>query len=53
MFYILVLFAVDQVIFSSSEDDLQMTGHKLEQATGKFDLKIPTTKTKSMGFQGK
>ena len=30
-----------------------MAAHKLEQATRKFNLKIPTTKTKSMGFQGK
>ena len=30
-----------------------MAAHKLEQATRKFNLKISTTKTKSMGFQGK
>ena len=48
-----LLFTDDQVIFSSSEDDLQMTAHKLEQATRKFNLKISITKTKLMGFQGK
>ena len=48
-----LLFADDQVIFSSSEDGLQMAVHKLEQATRKFNLKISTTKTKLMGFQGK
>ena len=48
-----LLFADDQVIFSSSEDDLQMAAHKLEQLTRKFHLKISTTKTKLMGFQGK
>ena len=48
-----ILFADDQVIFSSSEDGLQMAAHKLEQATIKINLKISTTKTKSMGFQGK
>ena len=30
-----------------------MAVHKLEQAKRKFKLKISTTKTKSMGFQGK
>ena len=30
-----------------------MAAHKLEQATRKFNLKISTTKTKSIGFQGK
>ena len=30
-----------------------MAAHKLEQATRKFNLKISTTKTNSMGFQGK
>ena len=30
-----------------------MAAHKLEQATRKFNLKTSTTKTKSMGFQGK
>ena len=42
-----------QVLFSSSEDGLQIPAHKLEQATRKLILKISTTKTKSMGFQGK
>ena len=30
-----------------------MAGHKLEKATRKFNLKISTTKAKSMDFQGK
>ena len=30
-----------------------MAAHKLEQGMKKFNLKILTTKTKSMGFQGK
>ena len=30
-----------------------MAAHKFEQATRKFNLKISTTKTTSMGFQGK
>ena len=30
-----------------------MAAHKLEQATRKFNLKISTTKTKSIGFQEK
>ena len=41
----ILLFADDQTIFSSSEDGLQMTAHKLEQGTRKFNLKISTTKT--------
>ena len=48
-----LLFADDQVIFSSSEDGLQMAAYKLEQATRKFNFKISTIKIKSMGFQGK
>ena len=40
-------------MFSSSENGLQMAAHKLEQATRKFNLKISSTKTKSMGFQRK
>ena len=39
-----LLFADDQVIFSSLEDGLQMAAHKLEQATRKFNLKISMTK---------
>ena len=34
-----LLFADDQVIFSSSEDGLQIATHKLEQATRKFNSK--------------
>ena len=30
-----------------------MAAHKLKQAMRKFNSKISTTKTKSMGFQGK
>ena len=48
-----LLFADDQVIFNSSEDGPQMVAHKLEKATRKFNLKISTTKAKSMDFQGK
>ena len=50
---ILILFADDQVIFSSSGEGQLMAAHKLEQATRKFKLKISTTKTKSIGFKGK
>ena len=48
-----LLFADDQVIFSSSEDGLQMTEHKLEQATRKFNLKISTTKLNRWVSKGK
>ena len=41
---------VDNVFLSFG---LQMAAHKLEQATRKFNLKFSTSKTKSMGFQGK
>ena len=47
------MFADDQVILSSSEDGLQVAAHTLEQETRKFNFKISTSKTKSMGFHRK
>lgn len=46
------MFADDQVIFSNSEDGLQIATNKLLKVIKDYNLKISLTKTKAMGFLG-
>jgi hypothetical protein len=47
-----VLHADDQVLIAKSEDELQMAAHQLSNIAKKYNLKISTSKTKSMGMCG-
>ena len=48
-----MLFADDQVVIASSEDELQLATHKLNQVVSNFNMKISTKKTKVLAFRGK
>lgn len=47
-----ILFADDQAIFTTTEDDLQRALFKLNWIAKEYDLQISTKKTKVMGFKG-
>jgi hypothetical protein len=47
-----VLYADDQLLVAKSEDELQMAAHRLSNIAKKYNLKISTSKTKSMGMCG-
>lgn len=47
-----ILFADDQVIIASSENQLQKATHKLCKIIKEYNLKISSEKTKSMAFVG-
>ena len=48
-----ILFADDQAIFQSSEDDLQRAIYKLHQLCQLYNMKISAAKTKTMAFKRK
>jgi beta-xylosidase len=48
-----ILYADDQVIISESEDELQIAVNELNKIVKKYDVKITTTKTKTVGLCGK
>jgi hypothetical protein len=48
-----ILYADDQMIIAESEDELQIAVNKLNKIVKKYDMKISTTKTKSIGLCGK
>jgi hypothetical protein len=47
-----VLYAGDQVLITKSEDELQMAAHQLNNNAKKFNLKISTSRMKSIGMCG-
>jgi hypothetical protein len=49
----LILYAYDQVIIAESEDALQIAVNELNKIVKKYDVKISTTKTKTIGLCGK
>jgi beta-xylosidase len=48
-----ILYTDDQVIVAESEDELQMAVNELNRIVKKYDMKISTTKTKTIGLCGK
>lgn len=48
-----ILFADDQTILSSSEDNLQIAAYKLNEIANKFNMTISESKSKVMAFNGK
>jgi hypothetical protein len=48
-----ILYAADQVIIAESEDELQIAANELNKIVKKYDMKISTTKTKTIGLCGK
>lgn len=48
-----ILFADDQAVFGTSEDDLQRAAYKLNKAMAEYNLQISTTKSKVIAFKGK
>jgi hypothetical protein len=48
-----ILYADDQVILTESEDELQMAVNELDKIVKKYDMKISTTETKTIGLCGK
>jgi uncharacterized protein with PhoU and TrkA domain len=48
-----ILYADDQVIIAESEDELQTAANELKKIVKKYDIKISTTKTKTIGLCGK
>jgi hypothetical protein len=48
-----ILCADDHVIIAKSEDELQMAANELNKIAKKYDMKISTSKTKSIGVCGK
>ena len=48
-----LLFADDQIIIATSEDDLQHAAYNLQQVVSDFGFQISTDKTKVMAFKGK
>jgi hypothetical protein len=48
-----ILFADDQVIVTSTEDELQRAAYTLNNIAVKYNLKISVNKTKAMGMKGK
>jgi hypothetical protein len=47
-----ILYTDDQVFITKSEDKLQIAAHRSHNAAKKYNLKISTSKTKSMGMCG-
>ena len=47
-----ILYADDQVLMATSEDDLQTMAHHLKLVARKYKMTISTTKTKSMAMWG-
>jgi hypothetical protein len=47
-----ILFADDQVIVTSTEDDVQRAGNALNSVAMKYNLKIAVNKTKKMALKG-
>lgn len=47
-----ILFADDQVIFSNTEDELQVAAHKLNELASEYNMSISEKKTKAMAFEG-
>lgn len=50
---ITLLFVDDQIVFANKEDNLQKAVHNLNKIAMEFNMKISTSKTKTMSFQGK
>jgi hypothetical protein len=50
--YLKVLYADDQVLTAKSEDELQVAALRLSNIAKKYNLKISTSKTKSLGMCG-
>ena len=48
-----MLFADDQVLIASSENELQLATYKLNQIIEKYNMKISINKTKVLAFKGK
>jgi hypothetical protein len=48
-----ILYADDQVIIATPENELQMAVNKLHKIAKKYDMKISTSKTKAIGVCGK
>jgi hypothetical protein len=48
-----MLNADDQILITKSEDELQIAVNELNKIGKKYDMKISTSKTKSMGQCGK
>jgi hypothetical protein len=48
-----ILYADDQLIIAESEDELQIAVNELNKIVKKYDMKISTTKTKTIGLFGK
>jgi hypothetical protein len=48
-----ILYADDQVIIAESEEDLQIAVNELNKIVKKYDMKISTAKTKTIGLCGK
>jgi hypothetical protein len=48
-----MVYADDPVIITKSEDELQMAVNKLNKTINKYDLKISSSNTKTVGFCGK
>jgi beta-xylosidase len=47
-----ILYADDQILMATSEDDLQIMAHKLNLIARKYEMTISSTKTKSMAMWG-
>jgi len=47
-----ILYADDQILMATSEDDLQTMAHHLNLTARKYKMTIPSTKTKSMAMWG-
>jgi hypothetical protein len=47
-----VLYADDQILMATSEDDLQTMAHRLKLIARKYKMTISSTKTKSMATWG-
>ena len=47
-----ILYADDQILMATSEDDLQRMAHQLNLIARKYKLTISSTKTKSMAMWG-
>ena len=52
-YIVTLLFADDQVLIASSENELQLATHKLNQVNSKYNMKISINKTKVLAFRGK
>jgi hypothetical protein len=48
-----ILYADDQVMVAESEDELQIAVNKFNKIVKKYDMKVPTTKTKTIGLCSK